>query len=415
MRNTIKMSGVLAFAVILGLTMTACPGGSNGAGGGFEAVSLPLTITVTNIADSHDGAEANLLLFQDFAAFDLDVGPLATGSATITSGSNGIHQAEFEMYQFIAARHAINRQNGDENGSNDTEEAPAGIRFFTVGSQNFFVVLEVGGSQYHRGNSEASMSIAQGRFSIPFAFVSDCDCVDSACMANGGDRCGHFGCQCQAPASEAIISSVTAEATDNPDEINVTWEAEHAEQFEVKWTNYHQESESNTYMVQGGATSFLITGLTPGATYRISVRATNESMGENWTDWVDADETVTLADAASDPEAVVSNVTAKQSSEDPASIIVSWEAEDADRFEVEWVNIEDANDTGSAIVFGIEHTIEGLTLGATYRISVRATNESMGEDWTDWVDADGTVTLEDPAGDSGVGDDDEEGGEDPEL
>ncbi len=169
-------------------------------------------------------------------------------------------------------------------------------------------------------------------------------------------------------AAPAGPDAVTVDRGDG--RLNVTWQPPASDGgkpvlgFTVVWT----APDGTTGTAETTATSHTIDGLTNGATYTVTVTATNE-IGTS----------APSQRASGKPAHIPGAPTAVRTAREDSRIIVSWDPPANDGgllvtgYSLQWVAPDGA--TGSADTTATSHTIDGLSNGATYGITVSATND----------------------------------------
>ena len=133
----------------------------------------------------------------------------------------------------------------------------------------------------------------------------------------------------------------------------------------------------------GAATSYQLTGLTTGATYRYRVRAINPEGWGPWSAWSPDFIPGTVPSAPGVPDVAAGD----------AELTATWTAASALGSAVDGYEVELEN-TGTVTVGAVPtHTFTGLVNGADYRVRVRAHNDSGWGPWSAWSD---TATPQSP-------------------
>ena len=190
---------------------------------------------------------------------------------------------------------------------------------------------------------------------------------------------------------QAAVTGVTAGPGDDPGELLITWDAhpENANDYRVKWAEENgwfrpwDNTNWNAYPVPNSLT---VTGLNPGDSYKVAVRARFDDGASNWSD-------LAIGAAAIDPMKPPVTGLSVEPGENSGELVINWDPHPAgpNDYRVKWAE-EDGefrrygDRDWNAYPTGTTHTVTGLTPGATYKAMVLSRfDDRKRSDWTEAV------------------------------
>ena len=188
----------------------------------------------------------------------------------------------------------------------------------------------------------------------------------------------------------AAVTGVTLSPGDQAGELVIAWDAhpEGAEDYRVRWApdgeafKKFDDPDGNAYPATNSHT---VTGLVPGATYKVQVRARYDDNARR-SAWSDV---VTGQSAPEPPPEPVTGLTAGPGTS-AGSLSVTWDAhpDGAASYQVAWTpegedfKAEDDADWNAAVTTN-SHTVNGLNADAAYKVRVKAKfQDDVESEWS---------------------------------